>query len=535
MIRAAWVAVAAACAAVYALRLDHVAGLVVDDAWYIVLAQSLHSGNGFRLISSAAEPILPAVPPGFPAVLSALWAIEPRFPDNVMLLKSVSIAAMFAVATLVYAYAAVVLRQRALGIAAAVATVLLPSFVFLATSTVMPECLFAAVQLAAVFTLDRAAGGPRPLSWRPIVVAAALTAAAILLRSAGVALAAAAVLFLLYKRAWPRAALLALCVGVCVLPWTLYARANAPNAAQRRAHGGSIAYSYEQLLSMRQAGIADAGQANLTDLAERMWINSVDVFGRSAGAIVFPALYRGANESGVEVVAIGGTGARIGSMGVAAGTIAVSLIVSAIAIAGWIAMLRRHGLQSASILVVVTIGMILLVPAHSSFRYLLPTAPLILLFFFYGIRVIAETVATPAAPLRIAAATVVVLFALEHVQYVLLIRGGQQPVWLADYHDVSEVAHWMNAQLPGDGNVASTNPGLIYLLTGRRTVAIDNAAENWERWRTSGIRYVVATIVVEKPPPLLGYRLLYESARQKLWVLDIADKQASLQKTGSVH
>ena len=39
--------------AIYALRLDDAAGLIVDDAWYILLAKALAGGDGYRLISSA--------------------------------------------------------------------------------------------------------------------------------------------------------------------------------------------------------------------------------------------------------------------------------------------------------------------------------------------------------------------------------------------------------------------------------------------------------------------------------------------------
>jgi hypothetical protein len=38
--------------AVYLLRLDLVVGQYVDDAWYVMLAQSIASGQGFHLISA---------------------------------------------------------------------------------------------------------------------------------------------------------------------------------------------------------------------------------------------------------------------------------------------------------------------------------------------------------------------------------------------------------------------------------------------------------------------------------------------------
>ena len=49
---------------VYLLRLDRTAGLMIDDAWYLVSAKALASGDGYRLTSSAVVAIMPVVPPG---------------------------------------------------------------------------------------------------------------------------------------------------------------------------------------------------------------------------------------------------------------------------------------------------------------------------------------------------------------------------------------------------------------------------------------------------------------------------------------
>src|SRR3982074_3304075 len=81
-------------ACVYALRLDRIAGLVVDDAWYVLLGRALARGEGVRLGGSATTAIMPVVPPGFPAVLAVIFRFSPDFPQNVLLLKSVSVAAM---------------------------------------------------------------------------------------------------------------------------------------------------------------------------------------------------------------------------------------------------------------------------------------------------------------------------------------------------------------------------------------------------------------------------------------------------------
>ncbi len=136
MTRRFWpAAFAVAVLALYLLRLDPAAGLYVDDAWYMVLAKALAQGDGFALISSAAVPILPAFPPGFPMLLAPVFAINPHFPGNAMWLKAVSVAAMFGVGIATYLY---LVRHRSaptpLAAAVALITVLTPAFIFLATS-----------------------------------------------------------------------------------------------------------------------------------------------------------------------------------------------------------------------------------------------------------------------------------------------------------------------------------------------------------------------------------------------------------------
>ena len=97
-------AIGAAFAALYVLRLDDVAGVYVDDAYYVVLAQAIARGQGYALISSAVGPILPAFPPGFALLLAPVIAVTPEFPGNIAALKTVSIAAMLGVAALTYRY-----------------------------------------------------------------------------------------------------------------------------------------------------------------------------------------------------------------------------------------------------------------------------------------------------------------------------------------------------------------------------------------------------------------------------------------------
>ncbi|MGH9847577.1 MAG: hypothetical protein ACREEM_53485 [Blastocatellia bacterium] len=80
---------------IYLPRMDRVVGLFGDDAWYVLLAKSLATGQGYTLINSPSTNITPFYPPGFPFLLSLAWRIYGQFPQNLWLLKSVSVLASY--------------------------------------------------------------------------------------------------------------------------------------------------------------------------------------------------------------------------------------------------------------------------------------------------------------------------------------------------------------------------------------------------------------------------------------------------------
>lgn len=144
--------------AIYLLRLDRIVGLFVDDAWYVLLAKSLATGQGYQLINSPSSGILPVYPPVYPFLMSLVYRLWPDFPNNVLLLKSVSVAGMFVVGVASYKHFT---RDRQwphlLSLICALTVTLMPGLVFLATSSAMSECVFMCFQLLAVLVIESAA------------------------------------------------------------------------------------------------------------------------------------------------------------------------------------------------------------------------------------------------------------------------------------------------------------------------------------------------------------------------------------------
>ena len=499
----------AAVALIYIGRLDQAAGLMVDDAWYIVLAKALAQGDGFRLISSATTEILPAVPPGFPALLAAVFWVTPSYPDNLMWLKLVSVVAMLLVGSVCWLDFT---RNRGVPAPHAtllvVAIVLTPSLVFLATSTVMSECVFMLAQVLAVILVERIAREDAGDNRAPIV-AGILTAIVLLIRTAGAALLIAAVAYLVIAKRRRQAAIFMGAIAVCMAPWIWYAREHAPTMEERLAHGGSIAFSYEQLLTMERIDDPLAGAASTGRMARRGASNIAGVLSRDMGAILLPSIYRGGNESGQEVISIGGP--RGGSMGITTGTTTISLIFSAIVLAGWLLnRLERYAMPG----LLLATSLVMMAPVGGqTFRYLVPLTPFIVLFFWHGLR--GNVVA------RIAVMCLVGFHLMDHGVY-LERKVNSTTEWIDDAREMNELMSWISTHVDASGFVATTNPGLVYLATGHRSIASAYHLRNWSSWKASGIRYVVATLGgIQLPEGQLGGRLLYRTSRSGLWIVEM--------------
>jgi hypothetical protein len=501
--------------AIYLSRLDQVAGLVVDDAWYVLLARTLATGEPFGMVNSPLPGSITPYPPGFPFVLSFVFRIDANFPQNVWLLKSVSIAAMLGVGVASYWY---VTRQRGvarpIALLVSLAIVLTPAFVFLATSTVMSECVFTLVQLLAIMLVDASADAAR--ARRFTLLAGIASAAAMLVRSAGVTVVAAGVAYLLYRRQWRRALVFTATVLVCLGPWLWYSRVHAPTMAERLAQGGGHALTYGQNFWLRWASDPASGTIGVDELPGRVAANLLDVTGRAVAGIVVPSVFRGPAESGREVSSLGG--ARVaGSMGSATGTLIISLGLFAIAALGFVTAARRR-LMAAEFLVVFSLTTTVLWPFWP-FRFVLPLTPFLFLYLVIGIQQLARPPLQPAV-LRIALLSVLGLQVLDHAQYAAGRRSATIG-WEVGAADADAALQWMTANLTDSGHVATTNPALVYLRTGRKTVAIDDANANWERWKRLGVRYLVCLKRAELPSSRWSYKVLYHSPTSGLWVVEI--------------
>jgi hypothetical protein len=487
---------------IYLLRLNQVVGLGGDDAWYILLAKSLSIGQGYHLINSPVSGILPLYPPAFPALLSILLRFLPMGAENLWLLKWVSVIAMLGLGVGVFRYT-VHVRQLPVQIAALVTMVVvwMPAFVFLATATVMSECIFALAQLLTVIATEKLLRRKhQPAAWYWWIGVGLLAGWAFLTRSIAIGLLIAIGLYLLKERNYKAAVVFTISTLLFIAPWIVHTRVNTASTELKRIHGGNIVYTYGEQVWMKRAGVSDSGTETVSDFPPRIGRNILNIVMRDVCGMVFPSLLRSPQESGEEVFSLGESETLGGgNMSGNTATTIVSVSLCLLALLGFLVAACRR-ITLAEILMPCSFAVIVIWPWWT-FRFVLPLAPFLLYYILIGLTTLASSasqllrhakVADEWAVPRIFMFCVLALYGYDHFAY---IRGQLQNTksseWITEYNESLEVMQWMRTHLPPDSIVASNNPAFVFLYSERKAISCERPLENAEQWKQIGVRYMV--------------------------------------------
>ncbi|MGH9842517.1 MAG: hypothetical protein ACREEM_27565, partial [Blastocatellia bacterium] len=485
--------------------------------------------------------ITPLYPPGFPFILSLFFRLSPQFPQNLWLLKSVSIAAMLGVGVATYYYFN---RLRdlphlpALGVATA--TTLGPGLVFLATSTVMSECVFTLLQLSSILVVEQSIRTQRGNVWKYglLVIGAGLVSLAFLTRSVAVAVILAAIVYLLKERLVRMALVFVTGVALFAGPWAIYSRLHSPTAEQKAEMNNSyVVRGYAEQFWDRLAGHVGAGKVSFADLPARIGTNIVEIVTEDVGGMLITPMFKGLNQ---------GLGERPDT-----GRSFLSFLLSLLVIAGFIFTLWER-VTLAEIALLFSLIIIVLWP-FPPFRYVLPFLPFVIFYALMGLRALlhflrrkSQTFDDQGLP---ALAGFAVWFIVALNLYTNFDYIGRKfddapqkgPRWTRIFAENEPLLQWASQNLPAEGAIAGQNPALAYLYTGRKAVPLDNPVENWDRWKALDVRYLMHTspIPVADDPAESKYRVIYRSQGVlNLKIIDLgppASRPAWEKKESSPH
>jgi hypothetical protein len=197
-------------------------GLFHDDGIYAVVAKSLSDGSGYRIISLPAAPDQTKYPFLYSYILSLLWSLNPKFPDNIGLLKAANAVFLTVIFVLSYFF----YRHRGSGAESEgllfATLVCINPAVFSFTDLTVSDILFLLLSLSALVIFDASTQcSSRPFSVTLLGVTVALGC---LTRLAAAPLAVAGAIHFAWNKRYRDLMHYVYVVVLFIAPWWLWVR-----------------------------------------------------------------------------------------------------------------------------------------------------------------------------------------------------------------------------------------------------------------------------------------------------------------------
>lgn len=416
---------------------DRPLGGFTDDGHYVILAESLVRGSGYRLINYPDAPLEHAFPPGWPLLLTPLVTL---LPGNFAVLHWYTYLFWLAAIPLLYRlFTRRLPAPYALAVAAVVA--LNPSLIQ-HTSRVQSEAAYIFFAALTLTLFDLWNQKRREKSLWLLVAAFLLALATVTIRTIGISLVAGMLLFLLFTSHWRTTATV---VGILLLGLL-------PLAWFNMNQGGFLVFS-----QLYRVHVDDV----VTQLGYflRFWEHASFFPPEKLASFVAPVF-------DLRLMAI------LLSPGL---NRTLSLIVLALLLCGWLRSLRR---LEATDLYVLCYGAILYLwivyVEMIQPRLFAPLVPFLVFYLLYGFDWLLAWL--PSAGRRHKQT-----FFWGVVALLLLANLGRNGVQItrptpSRWVDLPSAAAWVRENIPQDAIVMTTAPKYLYLHTRRLTVA----SPEWE-------------------------------------------------------
>ena len=227
-----------------------------DNASYFILGKALAEGDGFVNINSIQKTPNNHFPPGYPVIISAVIKVFGENARNIKVANS-----LFLYLTLVALYFLVkeVSNKNSTAIIA-IFLVMMNSHLLRYSSIIMTEIPFLFFSTITILSFTKI-NYKRPV-WQDkyLYVVIALLSISLHIRTSGVALILGIILFLVFRRHWKHASIIALGVFLLALPWQI----------RNNKYGGS---SYVKQLKMVNPYRPELGKAGPGDYFSRFGNN----------------------------------------------------------------------------------------------------------------------------------------------------------------------------------------------------------------------------------------------------------------------
>jgi hypothetical protein len=418
-----------------------------DNAGYMILAESLESGQGYRDLHIPGSPRHVTHPPGYPAVL----AVARLFGGGLFTYKLLSVLFSTAAVVLLFALAWGRLGPEA-GLAVTAPFALNPVLLYY-SHWVLPDALFVALVLLVLWAGERAVKSKGWLVW-----AASLALLAYLNSTAGLVLVLALLIAIGRRRAWLRAAAVAACSAIVIGGWWVWRWVAASQAVPL--------YSRNLLLT--------------------------DPFNPELG-YVGPGAFLARIVNNVRVYSVGGLPESLAGVAPGGGVNLLALLAGLLLLAlALVATVR--GLREVRVLELFAVLYEALIIAYPEVctdrRLLLPLLPALLILAGAGVAWCYDFLAArrPAWVLPAVGLLLVLLAVPDHVRRIsfngrcmrVYRQGDELSCYPPPWRAFVESGDWVRANTPEDAVVVSQDPRLYYLFSARHGYRFPFTADDGE-------------------------------------------------------
>jgi hypothetical protein len=405
-----------------------------DDGVLFVSAKSVAADN-YRIASLPEAPYQTKFPPLFPVYLSAIWRLNPNFPDNLRL------ASLFAWIPLAFYLALAWAWYRKNGVQEArtwllVALLGLNPYIVWFGSLLFSDIFFSCLVLATLLALSRP-------GWRIAILSGLLGGCAYFARTSGIALLIAVPAWLLWQKERQRAAAFTAAMLPAVAGWGLWTHRH-------------ILLSADLTTMFYTDYVRYLEHTSWYDMPVILWKN-LDQLLHAMGSMVLPAI------------------SDAPPMKILSQVIAVAMIT------GTIRLVHRGFGVAYAWFALVSVAMLMMCNFPSTERYMVPLHPLLLAGFLNEMDHIAkmfrdafrhkdlsQRVAAAVFSAGVAAVFVAALAVQFFMTFVFLQSSVDEK--LAKLRDQKAAYSWISANLPPSATIFSYDDPLLYLYTGRRGI-----------------------------------------------------------------
>jgi hypothetical protein len=426
-------------------------GTSYDDAHYIILAESLSSGQGYQLINFPRPQIERAFPPGWSLLLAPLTGL---FPGNYSVYKFLSL--FLSLASIVLTYKTFSKRLASPYLEILLGLVALNPLLVGTSVTVMSESAYLFFSLLALYLFDTwEEADNRGWNWLILFVAIAAVYTQSI-RTIGISLCVALVFYLLITRRFREAGIsvIVIAAGMILQAWIT---------------GAFLSTGYQ----------TQVFGVSLVEKLEQMGFNALGYFNETLAGALVPIF-------GTR------TTSTMAEYGLGWLPLVLNILILLLLVLGIIVSRKNFGLMEIY-LVIYLLGILTFWnPRVGSVkaRFLIPLLPFLYFYFVQGVKILTQR--TPRNAVFISIAIAVVLLARNAQDYF-------NPV-MKQMTDLSIGTSWVAENAPPDAIVMVNEPVPAYPHVRRQTVAFPRRGQDFETYlNNQNVDYIIIAPRLQAP------------------------------------